>query len=64
MAKVMKSSKSSQRQNWRAISKHGCELELDTNKHEDLNLEFKNHQEEDEIYLFTTIEKEEAQKKT
>jgi hypothetical protein len=53
MTKV-KSSKCSQRQNWIAVSKHWCNLEIDTNKHEDLNLVFANHGEEDEIYPFTT----------
>ncbi len=37
MTKV-KNSKFSQRQNWMAVSKHWCNLEIDTNKHEDLNL--------------------------
>jgi hypothetical protein len=59
MMKV-KSAKCSQRQNWRAVSKHWCKLEVDTNKHEDLNLVFANHGEEDEIYHLTTIEVAEA----
>ncbi len=42
MTKV-KSSKRSHRQNWMAVSKHWCQLEIDTNKHEDLNLVFVNH---------------------
>jgi general stress protein 26 len=47
-----------------AVSKHWCKLELiDTNKHEDLNLMFENHGEEDEIYLLTTIEIAKAQQK-
>jgi hypothetical protein len=40
MMKVNKSSKRCQRQNWMEVSKHWCELELDTNKHEDLNILF------------------------
>ncbi len=36
---------------------------MDTNKHEDLNLVFANHGEEDEIYSLTTIEIAEAQLK-
>ena len=41
-----------------------CELEIeDTIKHEDWNLVFENHREEDEIYPLTTIEIAEAQKK-
>ncbi len=62
VTKVNKSSKCSQRQNWMAIAKHWCELELDTNKHEDLNLMFANHREEDEIYPLTTIEIAKTQK--
>jgi hypothetical protein len=38
------------------VSKHWCELEVDTNKHEHLNLVFANHKEEDEIYFLTSIE--------
>jgi hypothetical protein len=56
MKKVKGSSKCSQRQNCMAVSKHWCELELDTNKHDDLNLVFANHSKEDEIYPLTTIE--------
>ncbi len=33
-----KTSKSSQRQNWMAVSKNWCNLEINTNKHDDLNL--------------------------
>jgi hypothetical protein len=45
------------------VSKHWCNLkiEADTNKHEDLNLAFANHREEEEIYPLTTIEIEETQ---
>jgi hypothetical protein len=43
------------------VSKHWCNLEIDTNKHEDLNFVFANHGEEDEIYPLTTIEIAEAQ---
>ncbi len=49
----VKSSKCSQRQNLMAVSKHWCKLEADTNKHEDLNLVFANHQEKDKIYPLT-----------
>jgi hypothetical protein len=62
MMKV-KNSKFSQRQNWMAVSKHWCNLEIDTNKHKDLNLVFANHGEEDEIYPLATIEIAEAQHK-
>jgi hypothetical protein len=56
-----RSSKHSQRQSWMTVSKHWCNLEIDTNKHKDLNLTFANHGEEDEIYPNTTIEIAEAQ---
>jgi hypothetical protein len=46
-----------------AVSKHWCNLDIDTNKHEDLNLVFANHGEEEEIYPLTTIEIKEAQRK-
>ncbi len=49
MTKV-KNSKCNQRQNWMAVSKHWCNLEIDTNKHEDLNFVFAAHGEEDEMY--------------
>jgi hypothetical protein len=61
--KKVKSSKLSQRQNWMAASKHWCNLEIDTNKHEDLNLVFANHRKEEGIYPLTTIEIAEAQQK-
>jgi hypothetical protein len=60
MMKV-KSSKCSQRQNWIAVSKHWCNIDIDTNKHEDLLLMVADHGEEDEIYPLTTIEIAEAQ---
>jgi hypothetical protein len=44
-----------------AVSKRWCNLEIDTNKCEDLNFVFANHGEEDEIYPSTTIEITEAQ---
>jgi hypothetical protein len=57
MTKVKKrSSKRSQRQSWMTVSKHWCNLEIDTNKHKDSNFAFANHGEKDEIYLLTTIE--------
>jgi hypothetical protein len=45
------------------VSKHWCNLEIDTNKHKDLNFAFANHGEEDEIYPLITIEIAEAQLK-
>jgi hypothetical protein len=64
MTKFKGNSRSVQRQNWLAVSKHWCNVEIDnTTKHEDLNLEFANHGEEDEIYPLTTIEIAEAQKR-
>ncbi len=64
MTKVKKrSSKHSQRQSWMIVSKHWCNLEIDTNKREDLNFTFANHGEEDEIYPLTTMEIAEAQRR-
>ncbi len=73
MTKVQKrSSKRSQRQNWMTDLKNWCKLDIDTdnldidlntNKHDDWNLVFAHHKEEDKIYLLTTIEIEEAQRK-
>ncbi len=57
------SSKCCQRQIWMAVSKHWHQLEIDAIEHEDLNLMFANHREEDEIYHLTTIEIAEAQRK-
>jgi hypothetical protein len=62
MMKV-RSSRRSQRQSWMTVSKHWCSLEIDTNKHKDLNFVFANHGEGDKIYPFTTIEIAEAQRK-
>jgi hypothetical protein len=45
------------------VSKHWCNLEIDTNKPKDLNFTFANHREEDKIYALTTIEIAEAQQK-
>ncbi len=56
-----RSFKSSQRQSWMTVSKHWCNLGIDTIKLEDLNFAFANHGEEDEIYPLTTIEIAEAQ---
>jgi hypothetical protein len=55
---------SHQRQNWMTVSKHWCNLEIDTHKPKDLNFVFANHGEEEEIYPLTTIEIAEAQHKT
>jgi hypothetical protein len=56
-----KSSKHSQRQSWMTVSKHWCNLEIDTNKPKDLNFAFANNIEENEIHPLTTIEIAEAQ---
>ncbi len=45
------------------VSKHWCNLEIDTNKHKDLNFVFANHGEVDEIYPLITIEIAEAHRK-
>ncbi len=58
-----RSFKSRQRQSWMAVSKHWCNLRINTNKPEDLYFMFANHGEEDEIYPLTTIEIAEAQRK-
>jgi hypothetical protein len=58
-----RSSKRGQRQSWMTVSKHWCNLEIDTNKPEDLNFKFANHGEEDDIYPLTTVEIAEAQHK-
>jgi hypothetical protein len=44
------------------VSKHWCNLDIDTNKPKDLNFAFANHGEEGEIYPLTTIEIAEAQR--
>jgi hypothetical protein len=62
MMKV-KNSKCSQGHNWMAVSKYWCNLEKDTNKHQDLNFVVANHGKEDEIYPLTTIEIAEAKRK-
>jgi hypothetical protein len=43
------------------VSKHWCNLEIDTDKHENLNFAFANLGEEDEVYPLTTMEIAEAQ---
>ncbi len=64
MTKVKGHLRSVQRQNWLAVSKHWCNVETDnTTKHEDLNLVFATHREEDKIYPLTIIEIAKAQKK-
>jgi hypothetical protein len=52
------------------VSKIWCKLDIDsdsldlyTNKHDDWNLVFAHHKEEDEMYLLTRIEIAEAQRK-
>ena len=63
-APINGNSKSIQKQNWMAVSKRWCGLNIgDTVKHEDWNLVFANHGEEDEIYPLTTVEIAEAQMK-
>jgi hypothetical protein len=55
--------KSLQKQSWMTVSKNWCELDIDsdnldsyTNKHDDWNLVFAHHEEEDEIYPLTLTE--------
>jgi hypothetical protein len=45
------------------VSKQWCKLQVNTNKHEDLNLMFENHGKKDGIYSLITIEIAKAQKK-
>ncbi len=61
---------SHQRQCWMTVSKQLCKLDIDsdnldsyTNKHDDWNLVFAHHKEEDEIYPLTLIEIADAQGK-
>ncbi len=62
VTKVKGNSRSVQRQNWLAVSKHWCNVETDnTNKHEDWNLMLANHGEGEEIYPLTIIEIAKAQ---
>jgi hypothetical protein len=65
MTKGKGHSRSVQRQNWLTLSKHWCNVETeDTTKHEDLNLVFANHGEEDKIYPLTIIEIAKAKKRS
>jgi hypothetical protein len=59
----VRSFQSSQRQNWMTVSKHWCNLNIDTHKPKDLNFAFAIHGEEEEIYPLSTIEIAEAQRK-
>ncbi len=61
---------SGQRQCWMTVSKNWCKLDIDsdnldsyTNKHDDWNLVFAHHKEEDEIYPLTLTEIADAQRK-
>ncbi len=68
MAKVR--SRSRQRQSWATFSKNWCELDIDsdnldsyTDKHDDWNLVFAHHKEEEEVYPLTLPEIADAQRK-
>jgi hypothetical protein len=61
---------SSQRQCWMMVSKKWCEIDIDsdnldsyTNKHDDWNLVFVHHKEEEEVYPLTLTEVADAQRK-
>ncbi len=61
---------SRQRQCWMTVSKKWCKLDSDsdnldsyTNKHNDWNIVFAHHEEEDEIYPLTLTEIADAQRK-
>jgi hypothetical protein len=66
----VRNKQSRQRQNWMTVSKNWCKLDIDsdnldlyTDKHDDLNLVFAHHEEEDEIFPLTLTEKADAQRK-
>jgi hypothetical protein len=66
----VRNKKGRQRQNWMTVLKNWCKLDIDsdnldsyTNKHEDWNLVFAHHEEEDEMYPLTSIEIADAQHK-
>jgi hypothetical protein len=63
MMKVKGNSRSIQRQNWLAFSKHWCKLEIDDTTKLEWNFVFANHGEEDETYPLTILEIAEAQQK-
>jgi hypothetical protein len=61
---------SSQRQCWMRVSKKWCKLDIDsdnldsyTNKHDDWDLVFAHHEEEEEVYPLTLTEIADAQRK-
>jgi hypothetical protein len=54
MTKVNKHSKSSQRQNWTAVSNIMVQTKKGHQRHEDLDLVFTNHRKEDGIYPLRT----------
>ena len=63
-------SRSRLRQNWATVSKNWCELDIDsdnldlyTDKHDDWNLMFAHHKEEEEVYPLTLPEIADAQHK-
>jgi hypothetical protein len=66
----VRNKQSHQRQNWMTVSKNWCKLDIDsdnldtyTDKHNDWNLMFAHHEEEDEIYPITLKEIADAQRK-
>jgi hypothetical protein len=66
----VKNKQSCQRQNWMAVSKNWCKIDIDTesldlytDKHDDWNLVFAHHKEEDKIYTLNTLEIAEARRK-
>jgi hypothetical protein len=63
-------SRSRQRQSWATVLKNWCKLDIDsdnldsyTNKHDDWNLMFAHHEEEEEVYPITLPEIADAQRK-
>ncbi len=64
----VRNKQSHQRQCWMTVSKNWCKLDIDsdnldssTNKHDDWNLVFAHHEEEDKIYPLTLTEIADAQ---
>jgi hypothetical protein len=69
MTKV-RNRKSYQKQSWMTVSKNWCQLDIDsdnldsyTDKHDDWNLVFAHHKEEDKIYPLTLTEMADVQRK-
>jgi hypothetical protein len=67
---TVRNSKSHQKQSWMTVSKNWCKLDIDsdnldsyTDKHDNWNLVFAHHKEENKIYPLTLTEIADAQRK-